>query len=252
MARAFIANPLQKKTVNHRNRKDDNNVDNLEWATCKEQQAAIVSRNHQLRPIQQIDIQTGTPVTLHGSPLLAAKAMFMDGHGVRQAGYITRMALQNRPAYGFRWQFVQSPKAVPDVLPQEIWQKVTCTHVPSNCEVSTHGRVRGKHGIHNGYKDAEGYCFVNIKGRIYKRSRIVAQTFLPNPKCLPVVNHLDGIKDNDAIENLEWCSHRDNTIHAGQMGLTKYKVRAVQAFDADTFAFLGEFATLRDAAAHSP
>jgi hypothetical protein len=49
--------------------------------------------------------------------------------------------------------------------------------------------------------------------------RLVATMFLPNPSGLPVVNHIDGNKQNNSITNLEWCTISDNTKHAFRIGL---------------------------------
>ena len=51
--------------------------------------------------------------------------------------------------------------------------------------------------------------------------RLVADAFLPNPDCQPVVNHLDGDPLNNRVENLEWTTHSGNCIHAVRMGLTR-------------------------------
>lgn len=49
--------------------------------------------------------------------------------------------------------------------------------------------------------------------------RIVAETFIPNPKGLSQVNHKDGDKGNNAVNNLEWVSPSENQIHASKIGL---------------------------------
>lgn len=49
--------------------------------------------------------------------------------------------------------------------------------------------------------------------------RIVAEAFIPNPLKLPEVNHKDGNKKNNCVENLEWVTHRGNVIHAVETGL---------------------------------
>ena len=43
--------------------------------------------------------------------------------------------------------------------------------------------------------------------------RLVAETYLPNPDNLPEVNHIDGNKSNNSVENLEWCSRQHNMDH---------------------------------------
>jgi hypothetical protein len=54
--------------------------------------------------------------------------------------------------------------------------------------------------------------------------RLVALYFLPNPKKLPVVNHKDGNKLNNNVDNFEWCTHSENSKHAVRTGLTKISV----------------------------
>ena len=95
-----------------------------------------------------------------------------------------------------------------------------------NLEISSLGRVRSnmRDGrILKQQADKKGYLRVRVtingERRTVKTHREVARAFIPNPFSLEQVNHKDGNKGNNRVENLEWVSCLENARHAIRQGL---------------------------------
>lgn len=80
----------------------------------------------------------------------------------------------------------------------------------------------------------------NGKRRNYRIHRLVAETFIPNPDNLPMVNHKDENKLNNEASNLEWCDNTYNTHYSKHQDLSVY------CFDLDE-----HFKSASEAAVHT-
>ena len=70
----------------------------------------------------------------------------------------------------------------------------------------------GKVRVLNQYNH-KGYKRVRICGKNMTVHRLVCMAFIPNPENKPVINHKDGVKDNNCVTNLEWATVKENNNH---------------------------------------
>lgn len=93
--------------------------------------------------------------------------------------------------------------------------------------ISDNGYVSNTHRNLKYRLTKNGYARVQYKvnGEYVDRyvHRLVAQYYIPNPNNLPCVNHIDGNKLNNCVENLEWCTYQTNMEHASNNGLINTK-----------------------------
>ena len=105
-------------------------------------------------------------------------------------------------------------KLIEDFPDYTISKDGTVTNLKTNHELSS-------------WVGANGYKYVDLRNgnKTKKRTihRLLAKVFIPNPENKPQVNHIDGNKLNNAVENLEWCTAQENGLHAYTTGLQPYR-----------------------------
>lgn len=119
----------------------------------------------------------------------------------------------------------------------------------TNYYVSQDGRVfrRNKGYRHVGehlreltpFKMKEGYLKINttFNGTTLIH-RLVAEAFIPNPDNKPCVNHKNGIKTDNRVENLEWCTYAENNQHALDVGLYVKSAKTIRKLSSEDVLFI--------------
>ena len=122
-------------------------------------------------------------------------------------------------------------------LVQEVWKDIE--GYEGLYQISNFGRVKSfvksRPKIKSLSNDKDGYllCVLNKlnKKRTFKVHRLVAMSFIPNPENKSQVNHKDGNKHNNIVDNLEWVTPVENMYHARINGLRSSMYHGVSQYD---------------------
>lgn len=116
-------------------------------------------------------------------------------------------------------------------MTEEIWKPIILENEKTDYEVSNKGRVKRlarvtivwnryqftnrhlKEMIMTLCNDSDGYKILTILNKTRRVHRLVAQAFIPNPENKGFVNHINSIRDDNNVNNLEWCTPKENNDH---------------------------------------
>jgi hypothetical protein len=238
VALAFIDNIQNKPEVNHKDKnKLNNHIDNLEWVTkvennlhrCKD----LVIKTNRNKQLNRIDKQTNQILQTYNSIEEAAIWAFENKltknvHNGRNSIGNCLCGLSN-VSYGFKWKLIKQ-----NDLDNEIWKQI---HIKNDENkkyfVSNLGRFKNSRGIiMDNYKlNDNGYIRVVIYNKTYNLHRLIALTFIENPENKPQVNHIDGNKINNSVNNLEWVTCQENNQHKHNTGLGNNFTRKIGQYN---------------------
>jgi hypothetical protein len=231
VATAFIPNPEGKGYVNHINGiRNDNKVENLEWVTRAENNAKIINKGRpgRIRRVVQCTHDDGTEIRVWASIKEASDCL-----GIARGNISSACAGRLASVGGYKWKYFE------EMLPGEEWRDLTING--RTISVSSYGRVKITTSLVT-YGDNREYAAVNVDGKNYRVNRLVCMAFKPIDNFAEfVVNHIDGNKRNNRVENLEWTTHRGNRIHAQRFRKSTRHGRKVCQMDTEgrTFAVFG-------------
>jgi len=246
VAKTFIPNPEKLPVVNHKNGdKKDNRVENLEWCSYKHNTRhawdnGLISR-HERRVMQITSNGIGFE---YDSILEAAKMSGVPFYGISKA---CRGTLKT--AGGYWWVYIddKDQDCVEDIEKWEIIEEFPDYKVSKDGKIYTTKRKKVMKTFRASYTRVK--LFKNGKPKMRFVHTLVAKAYIPNPENKSLVNHKNGDRHDNRVENLEWMTHKENAQHACDNGLCpKPKGKPVIQLD-HTGSEITRFNSLKEAAA---
>lgn len=150
-----------------------------------------------------------------------------------------------KPVKDFENEYMISNSGILKSLEREVPGKLGSKRIITEKIISATDNGKGYLAVAL-YKDGKRY--------FRKMHRLVAEAFIQNPDNKPEVNHIDGNKKNNNVDNLEWVTTKENCIHRQQTGLgnieaaTIAKYKAIAKIDLQTGSIIQIYKCIKDVA----
>ncbi len=231
VAQMFLENPNNYTIVNHLNHnKSDNRLENLAWVSSKENALhahAKKDRKTNAKSINQYNLN-GEFIKKFDSIRQAATEL-----NIPEKQFNANLTEQRKEIEGFTFKY-EEPRVV--MTEEDLSHFESIINHP-NYLISRDGQVYSTRfkKIMKPLVQCGDYIYLQLDSQNLSIHSLVANQFIPNPDNCLTVNHKDGNKKNNHVDNLEWASHSDQITHAIYSGINPC-TRSV-----DQFTLNGEF-----------
>jgi hypothetical protein len=242
VASIFVENPDGYNEIHHKdNDRNNYNYLNLEWCTHKHNiQQKIYDNNHSFKEVVMVN-KNNNEIKFNSYKEAYEYLKLKTSYRTFSTCISECCNGKQKTAYGYKWKYysIFDEKQLTNNMWKEIMKNIFINKEGIVYNKITKNIIKGS--------DLE-YKNIMINKKNYRLHRLLALAFIPNPNNLSVVNHINGNKFDNRIENLEWVSHSDNSLHSAKQ---KKKYEYISQYDINK-NFVNRYLSAKDIITKNP